>query len=63
MNKKGRRGVVREVLSEYHYLLILMKIRTRDWDNKLEKMNIGVDKKNDKTVGIVKGQSRKVCWI
>ena len=40
-----------------------MKIRTRDWDNNLEKMNIGVDKKNDKTVGMVKGQSRKVWWI
>ena len=39
-------GVARKVLSEYPYLLMLMKVWTWDWKNLLEIMNIKVDEEN-----------------
>ena len=34
LTKKGGGGL-REVFSEYTYLLMLMKLRTEDWENQL----------------------------
>ena len=35
-----------KVLSEYPYLLMLMKLSPRDWKNQLERMNMKVDEDN-----------------
>ena len=47
---EGDEEVVREGLSEYPNLLMLMKLCNRDWKNNLERMNINVDESNGKTV-------------
>ena len=45
--------MVREVLIEYPYLLILMNLWPEAWKNKLEMMNMKIDKENEKDVLIV----------
>ena len=52
--------VVREVLSEYTYVFMLMKIWPGYWYIQLEKMNTRVEKDNDIAVGMVKGRDQKV---
>ena len=52
-------GYGREGLSEYLYLLILMKLWTGYWNNKLERMKVKVDKENGKAAGMVNGSYRK----
>ena len=45
---------VREVLSEYPYLLTLIKLWIGYWENKLERINMSMDEDNEKSVGMVK---------
>ena len=52
--------VGREVLSEYPYLLISMKVWPGYWKNQLERMNMKVDEENGKAAGMVNGRYRKV---
>ena len=58
--EKYKEGVGREVLIEYPYLLITMKLWTGDWDNQLKRMNMKVEKDNGKALGMVNGQYQKV---
>ena len=51
--------LVRKGLSEYNYLLMLMRMRPGDWDNKLERMNMRSDEKNGRAVGMVRGRDWK----
>ena len=55
-----REGVVIEVLSEYPYLLILMKIWIGGWNNQSKRMNMKVDEDNGKYLGVMNGLYRKV---
>ena len=43
-------------MSGYNYLLMLMKICPRDWENKLERMNMRVDEDNGRVVGMGNGR-------
>ena len=52
-DKYGER-MVREGLSEYLYLLMLINIWPGDWKNQFEGVNIKVDKDNWESVGMVK---------
>ena len=52
--------MVRELLSEYPYLSMLMKIWSGDCKNKLERMNTKVDKYTGKDVIMVNRQACKV---
>ena len=47
-------GKVREGLNEYTYLIMLTKLWTKYWDNKLERMNTRVDEENGRAVGMGK---------
>ena len=58
-----RRGGVRSVLSDYPYLLILMKLWPRYLKNQSERMNMKVDEDNRKSVVIVNGRDWKVQWF
>ena len=51
---KKTRGVIRELLSTFHYLLMLMKLVTGVWENQLESMNMRVYEEIDKYMGITK---------
>ena len=44
-------------LNNYNYLLLLIKIWTREWDNQFEMMNMREDEKNGKY--LVRGRIRK----
>ena len=57
---KYKKGVVSEVLSEYPYLIMLMKLWPGDWKNQLERTNMKLDEENDKSAGMVNGQDRRV---
>ena len=52
--------VSREVLSEHHYLLMLMELWYGDWNIQLERMNTKVDEDNSKATGMVNGGYLKV---
>ena len=56
---KDKKGVGREGLSEYNYLLILLRLWPGDWKNHLEVMNIIMYEDNDKDTGMVNGRYRK----
>ena len=51
--------MVRERLSEYPYLLMLVNIFTGYCKNQLESMDSKVDEDNGESVGMVNGQARK----
>ena len=51
---KKTRGAIRELLSEFHYLLMFMKLVTGVWENQLESMNMRVYEEIDKYMGITK---------
>ena len=53
----------REGLSEYHYLLILMKIWRGYWKNQLENTDIKVDEEDGKFVGMVNGRASTFLWF
>ena len=48
------------MLSEYPYLLMLMKIWNGGWYNQLEINNMSVDEYNGRSMGMVKVRIRKV---
>ena len=52
--------MVREGLSEYPYLLILMKLWPGGWKNQSERMNMKVDEDYGKPVVMVNVQAQKV---
>ena len=56
---KTREGVVREVLSEYPYLLMKMTLWYEYWKNQLERMNMKADEENGQDVGMVNGRDQK----
>ena len=60
MFDEAEERVVREVFSEYTYLLILMKPWYRYWNINLESMNTRVDEYNGKYVVMVKVRAWKV---
>ena len=47
------------MLSEYPYLLMLIKLWPGGWQNQLEIMNMSVDDYNGRDTGMVKGRIRK----
>ena len=47
-------------MSEYPYLLMMANLWPGYCNNKLERMNIKVDKENGKVVVMVNGQAQKV---
>ena len=47
-------------MSDCTYLLRLKNIRSGDWGNQLERMNMRVEKDNGESVGTVNGRDRKV---
>ena len=53
-------GVVREILSEYPYLLMLIKLQTGYCNNQLERINKKVDEENVKAAGMVNIWYQKV---
>ena len=53
-------GVVKEVLIEYTYLLMLIHIWPVYWKNQLESINVKVYQENGKYFGIEKGRIRRV---
>ena len=53
-------GVVIDGLSCYPYLIMLIKIWTRNWESHLERMNIKVNEDNGTFVVMVNGQSQKL---
>ena len=57
---KDKEGVGREGLSEYPYLLILMKVWIGGWNNQSKSMNMKVDEDNGKYLGVMNGLYRKV---
>ena len=57
---KDEEGVVIEILSEYPYLLLLMKLCTNDWKNQSERINMKVNEDNVKYGGMMKVRARKV---
>ena len=57
---KTRGGVGKELLIEYPYLLILIKIWPGYWNNQSESMNKKVDEDNGKSAGMMNGQARNV---
>ena len=48
----GEKGI--EGLSEYPYLLVLMRLWTGDWESQMEIMNMTLDEDNGKAVRIRK---------
>ena len=48
-------GIVREESSDYPYLLMLMKLWPRNWNNQLKRMNMKVDEDNDKSLEMANG--------
>ena len=60
---KDKEGLIRDRLSEYSYLLLLMNIWPRDWKNKLKRTNMKVDKENGKAAGMVNGRYQKFRWF
>ena len=52
-----KEGDVREGLSKYTYLLMLINIWTRDWNNQLESMTMKVDKDYGKSAGMANGKA------
>ena len=57
MFDEDEEGIVREVFSDYPYLLMLMKIWTGDWNIQLEITNNKLEKENEKSVGMVNGRA------
>ena len=55
------KGVIREVLSDYTYLLMLKKLWSGDWKNNLNRKDHKVDEDNWKAIRIRNGRYRKVC--
>ena len=53
-------GLVRERLSDYPYLLMLMNICPGDWYNQLERINMRLHEENGRAVEMVKGRDQKV---
>ena len=60
---KTRGGVGKELLIEYPYLLILIKIWPGYWNNQSERMNTKVDEDNGKSAGMMNGRYRNVLVI
>ena len=57
---EDKEEVVREVLSEYPYLLMQMTLWYEYWKNQLERMNMKADEENGQDVGMVNGRDQKV---
>ena len=53
-------GWLREGLTAYPYLLMVIHLWTGYWYNHLESMDMRMDEDNGKAVGMVKGQAQKV---
>ena len=60
---KDDKGVGREGLSEYPYLLMLMKLWPGDCENQFKRMNMKVDEDNGKSLGMVNGRYQKSCRL
>ena len=60
MFEEDKEGVDREWLSEYPYLLILLKLWPGDWNYHLRSMNIKVDENNGKYLVMVNGLYQNV---
>ena len=57
---EDQEGVVREGLSEYPYLLMLINIFPGYWKNQLEMMNMNMGEENGKSEVMVNRRARKV---
>ena len=60
MFDKDKKGVGREGLGEYSYLLMLMKLWPGDWRNNFKSIYMKVEEDNVKSLGMVNGQYQKV---
>ena len=50
-------------MSEYLYVLILMKLWSGDFENNLERVTIKVDEYNRRAAGTAKGRIQKVQYF
>ena len=57
---KDKEGVGREGLSEYPYLLMLIKLWLGGGNNQSKRMNMKLDEENCKSLGVMNGRYRKV---